>query len=453
MIKPLIILFNTISVFFFSFFFGDNPVTVTGTFPKTAQPGTEFTAEIKINKGNVGGFAKLQLEVPQGFTVKELENKGGSFSFANNIAKIIWTATPSDPEFTVKFNIVADASATGLKTIASKFSYVQNNNKEVVEMTPAEIQVGDNIPSPVASSTTENQTPATTQPTTTEPATTAPSFENQNEPSASISCVRSITQGATSTEVAIEVKIKKPGIKGFAKYQEQLPAGYTAKAGKTNGSSFSVSDGKAKFVWVSLPTEDEMLVTYTLERAENAAPDAKLENGEFSYLENDQTKKIKLPAESLGAKPTENPVATQPVSTQTETATPVTTETVAATTTQPVTTESQNTQPATDKQPAAAVVKKEGNVAYMVQIGAFRNSIGSDVLSKKFNISESVKSEMAEGFHKFMVGNFGEYKQARDHRENVKQKGCNSAFVVAYNGAKRITVQEALMITSQKWFK
>jgi len=60
---------------------------------------------------------------------------------------------------------------------------------------------------------------------------------------------------------------------------------------------------------------------------------------------------------------------------------------------------------------------------------------------------------MAEGFSKFMVGNFDEYKQARNHRENIKQKGCNSAFVVAYNGTKRITVQEALMITSQKWFK
>ena len=99
------------------------------------------------------------------------------------------------------------------------------------------------------------------------------------------------------------------------------------------------------------------------------------------------------------------------------------------------------------------VAKKEGNVVYNVQIGAFRNAIQSDVLSKKFNIKETIKSEMADGYSKFMVGNFNEYKEARSHREQVKQKGCNSAFVVAYNGSKRITVQEALMITSQKWFK
>ena len=35
------------------------------------------------------GFAKLQIEVPQGFTVKELESKSGNFSFVGNIAKII----------------------------------------------------------------------------------------------------------------------------------------------------------------------------------------------------------------------------------------------------------------------------------------------------------------------------------------------------------------------------
>jgi hypothetical protein len=448
MIKPLIIFFNTVSVFLFSLFFGDTPVTVSGNFPKNVKPATEFTAEIKINKGNIGGFAKLQLEVPLGFTVKELDSKTGNFSFATNFAKIIWTSMPSDPEFTVKFMVIADASASGVKTITSKFSFVNNNNKEVVEMTPAEITIGEGTSeTPVASSQANPETSATTNTTVITNAVTS-STDNLKEPNSNIICSRTITNGATANEYDVEVKIKKGSIKGFAKFQEVLPVGFNAKAGKTNGSSFSVSDGKLKFVWVSLPTEDELVVSYILEKSDAAALDSKLEKGEFSYLENDQSKKVKLAVDLIGNNSTaivktENPVETMTVAAEPMTQTVVSnTEPVKAETTEPVKTETKE-----------AVTKKEGNVLYNVQIGAFKNAIQSDVLSKKFNISEPVKSEMAEGYNKFMVGKFDEYKQARNHREDIKQKGCNSAFVVAYNGAKRITVQEALMITSQKWFK
>ena len=447
MIKPLIILFNTVSVFLFSFFFGDTPVTISGNFPKSVGVATEFTAEIKINKGSIGGFAKLQLEVPQGFTVKELDSKTGNFSFATNIAKIIWTAMPNDPEFTVKFTVTADASAAGAKTIASKFSFVNNNNKEVVEMTPAEITIGDGAEStPVATSSTPPETTSSTPPASS---SSTPAFDNPTEPNSNIICSRNIVNGANANEYNVEVKIKKGNIKGFAKFQEVLPAGFNAKGDKLNGSSFSVADGKLKFVWVSLPNDEELVVSYVLEKTSSAA-DAKLDNGEFSYLENDQSKKVKLQIDAIDTKTdvvkTETPVQTPTVATETTTQPVTTTEPVktepVATTTEPIKTE-----------PKVTVTKKEGSVVYNVQIGAFTNAIQSEVLAKKFNISENIKSEMAQGFNKFMVGNFNEYKEARSHRENVKQKGCNSAFVVAYNGAKRITVQEALMITSQKWFK
>ncbi len=453
MIKPLIIFLNTVSVFLFSFFFGDTPVTVTGNFPKTAKIATEFVTEIKINKGNIGGFAKLQLEVPQGFTVKELDSKSGNFSFASNIAKVIWTAMPSESEFTVKFTISADASAAGTKVIASKFSFVNNNNKEVVEMTPAEIVIGD-APAETsvvaATNPTETSTTSTTSTSeSTNTPTVAASFDNHGEPNSIIMSSRTITNGASANLYNVEVRIRKGDIKGFAKFQEVVPAGYSAKGDKTNGSSFSVSDGKLKFVWVSLPADNELIVSYILEKTDASVSETKLDNGEFSYLENDQSKKIKLGVDVLGSKSgdvvkTETPVQTQTVVAETNTTQVVTNE--------PVKTETTTTEPA-KTEVKEIVAKKEGNVVYNVQIGAFRNAIQSDVLAKKFNISETISSEMAEGYSKFMVGKFNEYKQARSHREEVKQKGCNSAFVVAYNGSKRITVHEALMITSQKWFE
>lgn len=451
MIKPLIILFNTFSVFLFSFFFGDSPVTLTGNFPKNIKAATEFVAEIKIDKGSVGGFAKLQLEVPQGFTVKELDSKSGSFSFASNIAKIIWTSVPSEPDFTVKFTLTTDQSVNGSKIIASKFSFVNNNVKEVIEMTPTEIIVGDVVAeTPNTNTNTVVESPAIAA------AVTTPTFENQAEPNSSITCSRIISKTANPNEFNVDVKIKKASIKGFAKYQEVLPIGFNARALKVNNSSFSVSDGKLKFVWVSLPAEEELEISYVLETNNKTTPDTKLEKGEFSYLENDQSKKINLPAELILSsakeeevaikteKPTEitNAIASIETSTEpTNTAAKETAKTEAETASKEIKAEVKE-----------AISKKEGNVQYNVQIGAFKKAISSDVLAKKFKITEKINSDMNEGFNKFMVGSFNEYKLARAHRETVKQKGCR-AFVVAYNGPKRITVQEALMITSQKWFK
>lgn len=454
MIKPLIILFNTFSVFLFSFFFGDTPVSLTANFPKNAKPNTEFIAEIKVNKGGVAGFSKLQLDIPTGFTVKELESKSGNFSFSGNIAKIIWMATPTDAEFTVKFVITADASSMGLKTITGKFSYINNNNKESVDLTPTDITIGDAPTDAVTASNTPTTQTSSSQPTSTE--TTAVSnitTSSSGEPNSNVVCERVISKGSNPNEFMVDVKIKKPGIKGFAKYQENLPKGFTAKGAKTNGSSFSVSDGKIKFVWVSLPAEDELSISYLLEKGFGAAASAVLSGGEFSYLENDQTKKVKLDPATIESS-TSEPVAVNPVNTNTtspvETNTmAVSTESITAVATNTVTPEPTNTHPETNTD----IAKKEGNISYLVQIGAFRNAIASDVLSKKFKITETIKSEMAEGYNKFMVGKFNEYKQARSHRETIKQKGCNSAFVVAYNNAKRITVQEALMITGQKWFR
>lgn len=468
MIKPLVICFHSVILFIFSFFFGDGPNSVTGNFPKSAKAGSEFPAEIVVKKGAIGGFAKLQIEVPQGLTIKEVDSKGATFSFDSGLAKYIWTSAPQEPEFTIKIMVSVSASASGSKTIASKYSYVNNNAKEVVEMTPAEIMIGDGAADVAATATdnttsTESSSPATTTPVATEtiaattppadnsttPAATTPPPTSNGEPSSNVSCERTVMAGSTAGEYNVEIKIKKPGIKGFAKFQDLVPAGYKVKTHlQTAGSSMSEADGKVKFVWVSLPAEDEMTIGYVLEKT--GTPGAVSISGEFSYLEDNQTKKIKLPASVIsdnGAVAANPPANTEPVKTE-----------APANTTEPVKTEStqqvavENTQPVKTES-SAPIAKKEGNVSYCVQIGAFRNAIGSEVLAKKFSISETIKSEMAEGYSKFMVGNFNEYKGARDHRENVKQKGCNSAFVAAYNGPKRITVQEALMITNQKWFK
>lgn len=473
MIKYLFVAINSIALFFYGILFENGPVTVKGNFPANIKPGTEITAELIVNKGSMGGFAKLQIEVPEGITVKESENKGATFTFAAGIGKWIWTGVPSDAEFTVKFVLAADAASSGTKPINAKYSYIENNNKQVVEMTPVEIIIGEAgsttantsvpetktetpvaaAPTPTETPKTPTETPAATTPTETPTPVTAktpdpvPSPVSADEPNSLVTAKRLILKGNNQNEWNVHVKINKDGIKGFARYSDNLPEGFTAKSDMTNGSSFSVADNRIKFVWVNVPESSDLEISYVL--SGELKTEVTLE-GEFSYLESNQSKFYKLPFEKLPVfESTSVPVTETPVTTPTAQAvaeTPVTSPTVA-----PVI-ETKNETPVAVTTPSETA--KSNNVSYCVQIGAFTNSnVTSSRLASYYKISETIRSEMTGGYTKFLIGKHNEYKAARDHRETAKGKGVNGAFVTAYNGPSRITVQEALMISNQKWYR
>ena len=472
MLKYIILLINSISILFYNIFFGDG-VVITPRLPANAKPGTEFTAEIVIKKGSISGFSKLQIDLPQGFTAKELENKGGTFSFVNGTVKYIWTALPSDEEFTVKFIVVADASCEGTKAVQGKFSYILNNAKQQVDFGPVDVIMDAGASSAVTTNTVAptNTVAATNTNTTTTTSTgtgdgKAPeSFSPPKDPNAAVSSNRRITN-VGQNEYEVVIAIKKENIKGFAKYTDKIPVGFKAEGINTNGASFSFSDQVAKFVWVSLPSSEELQISYKL--IMDTRPESNpVINGEFSYLENDQTQKIVAPETTVNLPQTEtSPVVTNTVVPETNTVTPTTntvapeTNTVAATSntvtpTNTVVPETNTVTPvATNTVVPEANTSKTTNAKldFQVQIGAFRNNISVDKIATTYNITDNIRTDMHEGLTKFLIGSFSEYKGARDKRENVKTK-VPGAFVTVYNNGKRITVQEALMISNQKWLR
>ena len=120
MLKYAALLFNTIALLIYQFFFAEG-ITVTQNIPSSAKPDSEFTVELTINKGSVGGFAKLQQELPEGFTAFQDENTGASFTFTNQSVKFIWMALPSDKEFKIKYKfglfLNKKAAQNGFKTV------------------------------------------------------------------------------------------------------------------------------------------------------------------------------------------------------------------------------------------------------------------------------------------------------------------------------------------------
>lgn len=441
MIKYLFIIINSLSLFIFSLFSGDNGITVTSTIPANMAAGQDVTIELKVNKGGMNGFAKLQLELPEGIIVKEAEDKGANYNYSAGIAKWVWPALPTESEIIVKITLFVEASALGARTISSKYSYVENNVKQVVEMVPVEVNIlppGSDVNAPVAS--TPSVTPDSSAIATT--STQAPSGNSGAEPAGVINVVRTISAGGSENEFLISLKIQKGGTKGFARYSDDIAEGIVVKAAKTDGGSFSVADGKIKFVWVNVPEKDELEISYTIS---GSTSNAVILGGEYSYLEDNQSKKYRVPMETIAFQTRQTPGGEKTETKDPEVVSPATVESVEQTVAKKL----------AESGMENAVDKKQGNMNYLVQVGAFTNAnVTAQRLKKKFAIKESIKSEMQGGYSKFMIGSHSEYRSARDHRETMQNvNGVKSAFVVAYNQGKRITVQEALMITNQKWFK
>ncbi|MGY8953559.1 MAG: hypothetical protein ACKVJP_09380, partial [Flavobacteriales bacterium] len=94
-------------------------------------------------------------------------------------------------------------------------------------------------------------------------------------------------------------------------------------------------------------------------------------------------------------------------------------------------------------------------VKYRVQIAAGANVVDAVYFDQRHKFEAAFNIENHQGWVKYTTGSHSTYKDARDSREVISSAGheFDGPFVTAYNDGTRITVQEALMISSQKWFK
>ncbi len=532
--------------------FTTSEINVTFNAPSSIIAGESFIMDIEIDKGDISDFAKLQLSLPEGFSAELFEGKEGTFTFYDQKIKLIWISLPTEPKFHVKLKIACDTSLVGDYNFKGKISYVlegERKNKELISPI-FKIMPKSKPASPTITSTSTND-----------------EIVNENslnsaKTDSELSCSRSfdaikIEPGKT---FLVTLKVEKSNVSGVGKIIENIPDGFTAQEVENNGAIFSQKGNQVKFLWMTLPSDNEFTVSYKIMVDENLGGN-KVIDGKMSYLDGDATKNALIigtsieitntiqDLETAGIEqnsndetttsaeeektthnnntsekaigsdeekesvnntdreaitdqkpsstenqtetkntnaentiasndktksnqvankaennttsletnntstekentPVDNTIATREKNNtlQNETATSIDNTTATIQDKNAIQTENNNTNSTNDK------VTSNHKVNYRVQICALRKKTETNYFVQNHNVKEKIYLNMHEGWHKYTVGDFKEYMAARDHRSNAKSNyKINGSFVTAYNDGSRITVQEALMITKDKW--
>lgn len=477
MVNQLVLLVNVIGLLLFDTFLAAD-INISQNVPATMTPGSEVRVTITVNKGELSGFAKLQLDLPVGMTATAIETKGASFTFADQKAKFIWMALPSTPTFKLSYTLHADPSMSGVHMINGRLSYIEDNERKTHDMSTSTVDLGAPGAAPVAA--TEPPTATSDEPATEEPANNdLVSAAGGATPSGGVMMAvidqasgvapmqgqggvggtRTITP-VTEKEMLVEVVVKKGDIRGFGKLQETIPQGFTALEKNSDEAIFTTQDRIVKFVWLNLPARAEIKVVYKL-RA-NEKPDGEYTiDGEFGYLLNDETQKAVLGSSKffVGPKAMEILAAQQAAEEaarqlaggqQTAQSDPVkepAKEPVKEPAKEPA------KEPMTAQRPTRTIPSPEKGVTYKVQITAAHREVGKSYFSARHHYSGDFSIERHQGWIKYVTGSYGRYSEARDKRVSYVQAGHNfpGPFVTAYNNGERITVQEALVLSSQQW--
>lgn len=452
MFRIATVLYNLIGVTLLSFLLGSD-VAFNVNVPSSVTAGSEFDVEVILKKGALTGFARLQQDLPLGLTARIVESSLGDFSFDDQKVRFVWLRLPEDKQIRLVYRIKVDERLKGSFSLKGTFAYVENNERKSATFQTQNITINP------SSRIDPNLIVDITE------------FQNVIPPQAPVSLaasnVRCIRQTPIPTGEAndylVKLLVNKGNAQKFAKIEEDVPAGFSAEALETKDAVFTFKDQKVKFLWMNLPADPRFVVSYKL-----IAPDGKGDitvslKGTFSYLVGDATRVIDIIQKDIDLSNIDPKVLEGIISSAVsyEGASFVTgfTQSYAEGGVDiPIEYKKIEDKPKKkvaqefDMQPFMLLPEK--GVYYRVQIAAGHKPINIKRYFTRYNITYDVRTEKHDGWYKYSIGSFREYKEARDFRIFIwNTTRINDAFVTAYNNGVRITVQEALMITNQQWYR
>lgn len=461
MIRSVILLLNMVGVLSINLMLSGDVAVNLGV-PSEVNAGAEFDVEVTLQKGNIESFARFQQDLPNGLTAQAVDPASADFSFENQKIKIIWLKLPAESEIKVLYRLRVDERLKGEFSLNGIFSYIEDNQRKsvVVASSAIVIKQSSRIDPNLIVDIKDFQQMVPIQPPI--------SLVAKN-----VKCVRQVpTLVGDNNEYVVNILVNKGNTEKFAKIEEDVPQGFKAEPIQTKDAIFTFKEQKVKFLWMNLPPEQRFVVSYKLIPLKKAETKQLLLKGTFSFIINETTQVIDITQKdidlsNLDPKNLESIIASLPIpsvssSNQGNNGLPNSnsyTETgadggkeIAVKYQKIEDKKSFSNSRKVDMKPY--MLEPEKGVYFRIQIAAGHRPVDIKTYFKKYKLPKEIRTEEHEGWYKYSVGSFNDYKEARDYRVNLwKTTSISDAFVAAYNDGKRITVQEALMITNQKWCK
>ena len=444
MIRIFVALISLIGVFFISFSVKQE-ISVIMDIPLEVRAGDEFLVSITISKGPLESFSRFQQDLPFGLTASRVSAANADFTFENQRVRLIWLKLPQENTITAVYKVKVDEKLKGSFSAGAEFSFIEGNERKNIQIkSPDVITI---IPNPDIAEALRID---------------IKDFQKHMHASleetskvAEIQCIRRAPVQASPREIIVELYLNKANLDKFAKIEEKIPPGFIASELDSKNGIFSFENRIVKILWMNLPEEQEFIIKYKLfpEKGKTLA-DLNI-TGYLSYISGNQTKTVEIiekKSDLAVIKEEEKKVEDIVFIEEVKKPEPVKTDE------SPVIIikkeEKEAVKPLVSAIEESFLLQSEDGIYYRVQLAAGHKPINIPSYFNRLTGKENVKFEFHEGWRKYTIGSYREYRDARDQRTRIwNDTPVKDAFIAAYNHGKRITVQEALMISNQRWYR
>lgn len=453
MFYQLIIYLNLLGIFLFSWFI-DQEIDIKITAPEQVQAGESFRVDISIDKGSLQSFSRYIQDLPYGLSAERITSANADFSFEEQRIRLIWLKLPADNNISVSYNINVDKRLKGDFELKGEFAFVDENERQSMEVSLGHtIKI---IPSTEIADSLIVDIKDFKQML----------IETGQGPEAfnKLAVIRSDAIKSGNFQYKIELLIKKGDLTKFAKIEENIPEGFRAVEGESQDGIFSFSRGVAKILWMNLPQQSEFRISYNIIPDPGYAIENLKHSGTFSYITGNTTEIIAIEQKKDDLADYFIERSTEPIAVIDQVADDETVkEDIDSTEIQEVETGDIEKVNSEDKKPEVSLdqtgskgdlLQPKAGIYYRVQLSAGHAEVNIEKYFRARNISDVVKMEYHDGWRKYSTGSFNIYKDARDYRVKIWETSkIHDAFVTAYNDGRRITVQEALMVSNHRWYR